>query len=179
MQVRTSEKISKIHNCYLCAADNPLVMSPELYQSYFRVKVWARIMHSHGTGTYLLQSRLDIHNCVFARGVMKVEAQWLCVYFSVWGHMKSLIYNASSIDSGEDLVLPYISPMELFPSGHGHELVLKRATLVNIDKSNIGVVESWVRVLVPMKTHRVEGLMHVNSVVAQSLHVDVVWKFEQ
>ncbi|GFW52129.1 hypothetical protein TNCV_2819981 [Trichonephila clavipes] len=38
-------------------------------------------------------------------------------------------------------------------------------------------VESRVRILVPWKTHRVERLMHVRSIEAQSYHVDVVWKF--
>ncbi|GFV92322.1 hypothetical protein TNCV_3949321 [Trichonephila clavipes] len=56
--------------------------------------------------------------------------------------------------------IPQATPW--WPSGSGHEFVA-------------GV--SWVRVLVPQKTHRVEKLMHKKSVEAQSPPVGGVFQF--
>ncbi|GFV42561.1 hypothetical protein TNCV_3718941 [Trichonephila clavipes] len=41
------------------------------------------------------------------------------------------------------------------------------------------VFEMWVRVLMPLKTHRVDNLMHLKLVVAQSPHVGVTWKLRE
>ncbi|GFU65545.1 hypothetical protein TNCV_634681 [Trichonephila clavipes] len=48
------------------------------------------------------------------------------------------------------------------PNDYGHELV----TIV---------VESWIRVLMPLKPLHEEWLIHVKSVEAQSPHIDVMW----
>ncbi|GFW77054.1 uncharacterized protein TNCV_2724841 [Trichonephila clavipes] len=52
--------------------------------------------------------------------------------------------------------------MTAVPSGHGHEFVAS---------------VSCVRAVMPLKAHRVERLMHVQTVHAQTHFIDVVWKF--
>ncbi|GFT85093.1 hypothetical protein TNCV_791261 [Trichonephila clavipes] len=54
----------------------------------------------------------------------------------------------------------------LCPSGHAHELTP-------------GFVWSWIRVLVSLKTYRVEEFIHVESVVAPSPRVGDVGYFGQ
>ncbi|GFV32364.1 transposable element Tcb2 transposase [Trichonephila clavipes] len=49
--------------------------------------------------------------------------------------------------------------------------------VVMVTKSRLTSVESWVRILVPLKIYRVEELMHFKSVDAQAPHRDVVWKY--
>ncbi|GFT79440.1 hypothetical protein TNCV_604431 [Trichonephila clavipes] len=51
------------------------------------------------------------------------------------------------------------------PSGHGHGLVA-------------GFVKFQTRVLMPLRTRRVEGLMYVKSVEAQRAHIGLVCKDE-
>ncbi|GFV34714.1 DDE_3 domain-containing protein [Trichonephila clavipes] len=41
------------------------------------------------------------------------------------------------------------------------------------DELVVGVVESWVRVLVPLKTQYAEKMMHVKSILAQNSLIDV------
>ncbi|GFW31684.1 hypothetical protein TNCV_4683561 [Trichonephila clavipes] len=49
------------------------------------------------------------------------------------------------------------------PSGHGRKLVDV-------------VVYSWVRILILLRTHGIDGVLYVKSVDAQSTHVGVTWK---
>ncbi|GFV99984.1 hypothetical protein TNCV_3567751 [Trichonephila clavipes] len=53
-------------------------------------------------------------------------------------------------------------PRDCYPSGHGQKPMFD---------------ESWVPVLVTLKTHLIEWLKHVKSAIAQCPYIGVLWKF--